>query len=201
MVTTSRRTRAQQSEENRAELLATAREVFRTRGYAAATLQEIAESAGFSKGLVCSQFASKGDLFLAVLEQRIDERARENDAVLDEWDGVDPREVGARLNEAMSRSEPGWRLAVIEFRLAAARDAELRARYEAVHRVTIARLAALLDALFARAGTVPPAPAEQLAVLLLAIDNGLLLADATSADPLPPDALSALLQRLLFDPA
>lgn len=183
---------------NRAELLTSAREVFRTRGYAAATLQLIAESAGFSKGLVYSQFASKGDLFLAVLEQRIDERARENDALLDNWDGVDVALISSRLNAASSRADPGWRLAVIEFRLAAARDAELRARYETLHRVTVSRLASLLDGLYVRAGTAPPAPTEQLAALLLAIDSGIALAEATSSDPLPATVLSSLLTHLLF---
>src|ERR1700756_5756827 len=54
----------------RDHLLAAAAEVFGRRGYHAATLDEVAEAAGFSKGAVYSNFASKEDLFLALLRQR-----------------------------------------------------------------------------------------------------------------------------------
>ena len=43
-------------------------------------LDVIAEEAGFSKGVVYSQFAGKPDLFIALLEQRIAERAAQNAA-------------------------------------------------------------------------------------------------------------------------
>ena len=52
--------------------------MFLERGYAGATLDAIAEEAGFSKGVVYSQFAGKPDLLLALLEARIEERAAEN---------------------------------------------------------------------------------------------------------------------------
>ena len=55
----------------RAQLLAAAREVFGAHGYHAATLEEIAEEAGFSRGVVYSRFKTKADLFLAMLEERI----------------------------------------------------------------------------------------------------------------------------------
>ena len=67
--------RAAQVEANRGEVLAAARRVFLARGYAGATLDAIADAAGFSKGVVYSQFGGKADLFLALLAQRIEERA------------------------------------------------------------------------------------------------------------------------------
>src|SRR6266581_3253289 len=70
--------RDEQVERNRQLVLAAARRVFLARGYAGATLDAIAEEAGFSKGVVYSQFDSKADLFLALLEARIAERAAEN---------------------------------------------------------------------------------------------------------------------------
>src|ERR1051326_9517460 len=73
-----RLSRAEQNDRNRALLLAAARRVFLARGYYAATLEQIADEAGFSKGVVYSRFASKADMFLALLEERIDERAAQN---------------------------------------------------------------------------------------------------------------------------
>src|SRR5579859_2908331 len=70
--------RVEQTERNRGRVLAAAREAFMDRGYHGATLEQIAEAAGFSKGVVYSQFASKADLFFSLLEMRIEERAAEN---------------------------------------------------------------------------------------------------------------------------
>ena len=70
-----RLSRDEQNDRNRALLFAAARRVFLARGYHAATLEQIADEAGFSKGVVYSRFASKADMFLALLEDRIAERA------------------------------------------------------------------------------------------------------------------------------
>src|SRR6476619_3294535 len=66
--------RAEQVARNRADLLAAAGQVFRELGYSGASLDAIADAAGFSKGAVYSHFTSKADLFLSLLEDRIEER-------------------------------------------------------------------------------------------------------------------------------
>src|ERR1700729_343593 len=71
--------REEQVERNRRLVLEAARRVFLARGYASATLDVIAEEAGFSKGVVYSQFASKAAMFLALLEASISERAEQNE--------------------------------------------------------------------------------------------------------------------------
>ena len=73
-----RLSRAEQNDRNRALLLAAALRVFLARGYHAATLELIADEAGFSKGVVYSRFTSKADMFLALLTDRIAERAAQN---------------------------------------------------------------------------------------------------------------------------
>lgn len=55
--------------ETRAALLEAAAEVFSRRGLDGATLDEIAESAGFTRGAVHHHFTSKEDLFLAVISR------------------------------------------------------------------------------------------------------------------------------------
>ena len=47
-----RLSRAEQNERNRALVLEAARRIFLARGYHAATLDEIADQAGFSRGVV-----------------------------------------------------------------------------------------------------------------------------------------------------
>src|SRR5262249_59530306 len=73
---------------NREAVLAAARRVFIDKGYAGATLDAIAEEAGFSKGVMYSQFESKADLFLTLLERRIDERSAQDRRIVAEHPGV-----------------------------------------------------------------------------------------------------------------
>ena len=74
-------------ERNRRLVLEAARRVFLARGYASATLDVIAEEAGFSKGVVYSQFDSKADMFLALLEASISERAEQNERLAEQLGG------------------------------------------------------------------------------------------------------------------
>ena len=68
---TSSATRVSRSEsqaQTRLRLVATARTLFLTDGYAATSLERVAAEAGFSKGAVYSNFAGKDDRCLAVLD-------------------------------------------------------------------------------------------------------------------------------------
>lgn len=60
--------RAERQAQTREKLLAVAREMFLTDGYAATSLDKVAEAAGFSKGAVYSNFDGKDELCLAVLD-------------------------------------------------------------------------------------------------------------------------------------
>src|SRR3954453_3244670 len=63
--------------ERRRELTRTASidapaDVFSKRGFHAASLEEIAETAGFTRGAIYKNFENKEELFFAVVERRID---------------------------------------------------------------------------------------------------------------------------------
>lgn len=64
-----KRTQASRSADTRAALVAAARPLFTRKGYAAVGTDEIARSAGLSRGALYHQFAGKEELFLAVFEQ------------------------------------------------------------------------------------------------------------------------------------
>jgi len=61
-------TRAESKERTRQRLLAEAQRLFRERGYAATSLEQIAEAAEVTKGAIYGHFASKEDLMLSALE-------------------------------------------------------------------------------------------------------------------------------------
>ena len=64
----ARVTRAESKERTRRRLLAEAQRLFRERGYAATSLEQIAEAAEVTKGAIYGHFASKEDLMLSALE-------------------------------------------------------------------------------------------------------------------------------------
>ena len=65
-----RLTQKQRRELTRQQLLDAAAVVFSARGYHVASIDDIADAAGFTKGAVYSNFASKEDLFLALIRER-----------------------------------------------------------------------------------------------------------------------------------
>jgi AcrR family transcriptional regulator len=64
----ARLTRAESKERTRQRLLAEAQRLFRERGYAATSLEQIAEAAEVTKGAIYGHFASKEDLMVSALE-------------------------------------------------------------------------------------------------------------------------------------
>jgi AcrR family transcriptional regulator len=190
-------TRAEQGERNRALVLDAARRVFVERGYAGATLEAIAEEAGFSKGVVYSQFAGKPDLFLALLEQRIVERAEQNRRVAGDLAGVDGLISLLGANARLSEEGGDWSRLLIEFRVIASRDPALNARYAALHAQTLENFTEAIAGILARGGLEPAYPPRAFAELILALDTGRVLEMATGSAELRVETLVDLLGRAL----
>ena len=195
-------TRVEQSQRNRALVLAAARQAFLARGYHGASLEQIADEAGFSKGVVYSQFENKADLFLALLEDRIQERATENarfvEALIAEG-GCDVDQGVRALAEHVTRREHAdaeWGLLVVEFRVHAARNPDLNLRYAGLHERTVAGVAGVVATIYEHAGDAPPLPPVDLARLLLTVGSGARLEYATNADVLPMALVAELLAGL-----
>jgi AcrR family transcriptional regulator len=189
--------RAAQVELNRDRVLEAARRVFLARGYGGATIEAITEEAGFSKGVVYSQFAGKADLFLALLQQRVETRADENDRIVREHSGLEGVLGLIRASERRARDQAGWARLLIEFRLVAARDPELNRRYAETHDFTVTRLAAALE----RAVGIwrSPLPPRVVAQFALAVMSGLTLERAADPTALPSPVVEGLLTDLLRD--
>ncbi|MBD0424076.1 TetR/AcrR family transcriptional regulator, partial [Streptomyces sp. TRM S81-3] len=77
--------------ERRAELLATAAEVFATQGYKATTVRKIADAAGMLAGSLYYHFDSKESMLDEILSTFLDELWARYDAVLAA--GLGPRET------------------------------------------------------------------------------------------------------------
>jgi AcrR family transcriptional regulator len=195
-MTASRRGREGKVERNRELLLAAARRVFLARGYHGSTLEAIAAEAGFSKGVVYSQFESKADLFLALLDERIEERAAENQRVV-RAAGGGAAAVAALCAVGRRRAgrEADWNLLLLEFRAQAARDPAVNESYAKAHGRAIDGIAHLLAGAFDAAGVEPTLPPRVLAAFVLAVGSGANLENLVVPDALPAAAVAELIGR------
>lgn len=127
--------------------------MFLRRGFHHASLDEIAEEAGYTKGAVYSNFAGKNELFLAVLDEHFRQRARAySDLVLDqEWIEDSYRAVARFWRDANER-EPGWSVLVTEFLTHASRSESLRSAALEVRERGLDAIAAVIDSLARRHG-------------------------------------------------
>jgi AcrR family transcriptional regulator len=189
--------RAEQVARNRDLVLDAARRVFLSRGYAGARLEAIADEAGFSVGVVYSQFGSKADLFFALLERRIEDRAYQNDRIAKEFAGADGLRELLRAGREDAAAAPGWPYLLAEFRAIAVRDAELNRRYADAHARTVDGIASTLEKLYEPIGLTPPVSVRSLAELLQAGTVGVALERAANPDALPDRDVEQILLRAL----
>jgi AcrR family transcriptional regulator len=171
----SRLTRAERSEANRRAILASARQHFEQFGYHGASVDAIADDAGFSKGAIYSQFGSKDELMLAVLEASVEERQRATERFAESLDtsGL----IGDVMGDAFSVSlrTPAWQAALVEFRIHAWRHPELNDRYQALHNRTIDKVAATLARVLDRLDVTTDHQPRDLAIAVLAANTGLVI--------------------------
>ena len=167
--------RVERTAATRNDLLDAARRVFVERGYHGASLDLVAGEAGYTKGAVYSAFGSKGQMFLAVYDRETEERWRQIEAeVAALLAAGEPFDFGAESSRDFFerfQAERAWTLALLEFRLHAARDPELNRRYAEGHRRVLDRLAGLLET----AVGASPAAAFDAALSLVALSNGFVL--------------------------
>jgi AcrR family transcriptional regulator len=192
-----RPSRADQVAGRRRSLLDAAGVVFRRDGYLAATVDTIADAAGLTKGAVYSQFASKADLFLTLLEERVGQRSTANAAAT--ADVFDVASAAAFLDIARipAANDLEWQLALLEFRVVAARDPELNARYGRIHDVAIEGISRTFAAMYERAGIEPQLPLLALARLILGMEAGGFLEELVAGHPVPPE-IGRLTRTLIF---
>jgi AcrR family transcriptional regulator len=194
-MTRRRLTRAERKEDTRARLLASAARVFARRGFHAASVEEVAEDAGFSKGAVYSNFASKEDLFLAMVEARFRDRLTAIRAAVAEPGA--PGEQARRSADSFIRTlaaDPEWPPVFMEFWAYAQRDPSVRRRFAAQVRELRAAVAAILAARAEELGVELPLPAEQLATMTFAMATGFAMERQLDPGAVPGELFGTMLE-------
>jgi AcrR family transcriptional regulator len=140
--------RAERKEQTKGELVDAARTVFLRRGFHGASLDEIAEEAGYTKGAVYSNFEGKDALFLAVLDEYFQRRAAQYlGIVFDHADIEASYRAVARFWRNANEREPEWGRLIAEFYVHASRTEALRHDALKVRERGLDAIASIIDAL------------------------------------------------------
>jgi AcrR family transcriptional regulator len=199
-----RLTRAEAKAQTRQRLLDSAARVFAEKGFGGASVEEIAESAGYSTGALYANFASKEQLFMELVAERRSRTAARRAAavaqVFDAEDQKDPFDALSRLFVRVADRDREFEPLQAEFWLYAVRN-------PAAMEVIAASLGDQLDALeptVTRAlehfGAPPGVSSRDVTVVMLALFTGLVrrrrLDPAAVPDDLFPNALRWLFAGL-----
>jgi AcrR family transcriptional regulator len=197
--TRTRPTRLQKREANRQRILAAARAVFGARGYHAATIEDIADEAGLSNGAIYYNFGSKEDLFLTLLDDRLEERLEHLRATLGAAadPAADPLPQEARDVTRSFKESREWRLLLLEFIAYAARNPRVAPKLQAHQRKLRAALADAVDTYLRRRGIAPPMPVDELAIAISGLADGLALEELADPGSVPDELLGHVLTLMV----
>jgi AcrR family transcriptional regulator len=164
-------------------------------GFHATSLDQIAAAAGYTKGAVYSNFASKEDLFFAVYERRAGRMVAEMERLFADDPLVGLDRLSGDTTSRENRDD-GWLAAFFEFWAHVIRHPELRQRFADIHRRLQVTVAGAFERIAAERGVELPEDALPFAVAAGAMQIGLALERLTQPDVVDA-ALGMRMGRLL----
>ena len=191
----SRLTRKEKQAHTRACLMNSAAKVFALRGLQQASIDEVAEDAGFTKGAFYANFKSKEELFLAMLDERFSKRIADIEEVIaGEGSTAEKAQRAGDQFVRMLRADAEWERLFFEFSAYAARDEEFReelvTRYRAMRDQIAHALSAHADGEGKEKGTLS---FDEVALLICIMGNGFALEKLLEGDAVPDELYGTLL--------
>lgn len=168
-------TRERRRQLTRNVLIAAATEVFARRGYEGASLDEIAEAAGFTRGAIYKNFGGKEQLFFCVIDYL-------NEQTIDAFRAIAPDSADTKEWDISKLAEL-WRASVADFDelfvisreydLFVLRNPDARPRAIEHHEKSRSLVASFIEEVALRSGMTLRLPAATLAAVILASADGL----------------------------
>jgi AcrR family transcriptional regulator len=171
-----------------------AAKIFAERGLQHASIDDVAENAGFTKGAFYANFKNKEELFLAMLDERFTQRIEQLERLIS-GEGTD-EEKASRAGEdftAMLSADPEWQRLFLEFSAYAARNEEFRVELVTRYRWMRTRIAAALQAKAEEIGAESAIPFEQISMMTCAMANGVALERLLEGSEIPDELFGTML--------
>jgi AcrR family transcriptional regulator len=188
-----RLTREDSRDQTTQRLLDAAQRLIAKKGLSAASVEDIAEAAGYTRGAFYSNFSSKGDLFIELL--RRDHEKATNEFTALRSDDLSLDHIQARTRDLYSQlyrdneSFMNW----TEARMLAARDAKFRTKLNTLLAEKRCQIAEFIEYFHHRAGVTPQVPPEAMAMGFMSLIEGVKLAMLSSPADMTPEAVESVL--------
>jgi AcrR family transcriptional regulator len=190
-------TRKQKQERTRSCLMEAAAKVFSRRGLEDASIDEVADEAGYTKGAFYSNFKSKEELFLAMLDEKFSAEIERLDEAL--GGGDDPREEARRAAAGFASfvfADPEWPRLYFQFAAHAARDEDFREELATRCRAMREKMVEIFRRWSRDFPAEPPLPLADLATMADFMASGFIL--ERMIDPEIPEELYATMMGTFF---
>jgi AcrR family transcriptional regulator len=189
-----RLTRADSRDQTTQRLLEAAQKLIAKKGLSAASVEDIAAAAGYTRGAFYSNFGSKGDLFIELLRRDHEKSMLDLGALRSDTLSLDQiqtrvREIYARLYDD-SECFMNW----TEARMLAARDTRFRAKLNALLAEKRGQIAAFIEYFHQRAGVTPQVPPEAMAMGFMSLVEGVKLSMLSSPTDMTAETAEAVLK-------
>lgn len=194
-----RLTHEERKKETRQLLLESAVETFAQLGFHGASVDKIAEYAGFSKGAVYAHFNSKEELFLAILEQQMDLHVGNIHQVIDQQhsfshfiETMDEYFLSVRQENRI------WSMLNMEFLLYAMREESVRHKWSNMITESVEQISKAIEKLMSKENHESSLSADEMAWTILSLENGMAIFYYISEDRVPLNLYGKALQNLLL---
>ncbi|MGF6937516.1 AcrR family transcriptional regulator [Paraburkholderia sp. UCT70] len=167
-----RLTREQSKDQTRERLLDAAQATFMKKGFVAASVEDIAAAAGYTRGAFYSNFRSKTELFLELLRRDHEAMQAGLHAIFESAASREQMEARVLRYYSSLHRENKCFLLWVEAKLLAVRDGRFRLRFNAFMHEKIEQLSAYVREFSERVGTPMSMPPEQLAIGLMGLCDG-----------------------------
>ncbi|MGU7784860.1 TetR/AcrR family transcriptional regulator [Burkholderia sp. PU8-34] len=189
----TRLTREQSKDQTRERLLNAAQEIFLTKGFVAASVEDVAAAAGYTRGAFYSNFRSKAELLLELLERDHSAVQAEFQAIFNGGGTREQMEATVLTHYSRLHRDDRCYLLWVEAKLQAARDPKFRVDFNQFLQEKREQMAEYIRLFAERSGTPLLLPAETLALGLMGLCDG--VQSYYTADPqhVSADAAEAVL--------
>ena len=174
-MTTEALSRREKQQRTRTSLLAAAAQLFCKRGLEGASIDEVAQAAGYTKGAFYANFKSKEELFLVMLDERFARELERLDRALAGTQEPHEEARAAAADFIHFASDDDWPRLYFQFVAHAARNEDFRQELATRHQAMRQRMTEVFKRWKEGLGVAPALPVEQVTAMMFFMADGFLL--------------------------
>jgi AcrR family transcriptional regulator len=189
-----RLTRKEKQAKTRSSLIESAAKVFCRHGMDRASIDQVAEDAGYTKGAFYANFKNKEELFLAMLDERFSDRIAETERAFADTEESPPEQARHAAADFARHSSPEETRLFQEFYAHAIRNEDFRAELLTRFATLRNRLNEIYQRRMDEYGVTPTVPVERIGRMVIAMIDGWALWHQLEPDEADDELLEEMLE-------